>query len=590
MVAETRDLGAAPGSRTPGTASSAVRRRRLRALASPPIVVFGAAEVTALFVWLHISRNAWFDLDEWDFLVQRRAGDLGDLFRPHNGHWTTLPILVYRFFYATFGLRTYFPYRFLAIVLYLVSAALLLVVIRRTGVNPWIATAAASLYAFFGFGWANIIRGFQITLTGSVVFGLAHLLLTDHDGPVDRRDGAGIVAGFAGLLCSGLAVLMVVIVGIAALFKRGWRVALLHTAPFFGVYLVWLVTIGRTGGGGIYNSDPATIGRIAWDGWSVSADRLAPAGHGLLLAIVLVAGFAVAVVARRRAAALGQLVVPVTMFVTAAVFLGMSAAFNRRNITFERAFATQERYVSVAALLMIPALAVAVDALVRRWRWLLPIALVLLIAAIPRNLDYASNSQRGYDFVYAGTRLTVVTLAESPFLQSAPRTLEPERSRSWRITAAWLRDAAADGKVPRGKPLNPLQVYATKFRLSFDLQPVAAPTTNCTVLNTAFVYQPKKGDVIGLYDNAVFIQPRGFVPVFPPVVFGPETGRAIVVLNDLEPATIGWFRGGFFSNIDSFNGFPRICIRGAGGTAPTIVPAASAPTTSPPLSTANVAG
>src|SRR5262245_47511654 len=124
MVAETRELGTAPGSPTHGTPAPPLRRRRLRALASPPVVVFGAAEALALFVWLHVSRNAWFDLDEWDFIVQRKAGDLGDLFRPHNGHWTTLPILAYRFLYATVGLRTYFPYRFLAIVLYLISPAL----------------------------------------------------------------------------------------------------------------------------------------------------------------------------------------------------------------------------------------------------------------------------------------------------------------------------------------------------------------------------------------------------------------------------------------------------------------------------------
>ena len=126
----------------------------------------------------------WFYVDEWDFIAGRKAGDLGDVFRSHNGHWVTLPVLVFRVLYAAFGLRTYFPYRIVVIVLYLVAAALLLAVMRRAGVNPWIATAAASLFALFGAGWENIILPFQITFTGSLVFGLVVLLLADHDGDV----------------------------------------------------------------------------------------------------------------------------------------------------------------------------------------------------------------------------------------------------------------------------------------------------------------------------------------------------------------------------------------------------------------------
>jgi len=543
-------------------------RRRLRTLASPPILVFGAAEVIALFFWLSISRRLWFDLDEWDFLVQRRAGNLGDLFRPHNGHWTTVPILVYRFFFALVGLRTYLPYRLLAIVVYLISAALLLIVVRRAGVNPWIATAAATMYAFLGFGLANIIRGFQITLTGSVVFGLLQLLLTDHDGPVDRRDAAGIAAGFVGLLCSGLAIVMVMIVGAVALLKRGWRVALLHTAPFFVCYIVWLGIIGRESGGGVQRLDPTTIGHIAWNGWSVPADAIAPAGHGFLLAIVLVTGFALAAYTRRRTHMLSQLVTPVVMFAAAAVFLGVSAAFNRRDIISAHVFASQERYLSIAALLVIPAFAVALDAFVRRWRWLLPVALIALLACIPRNLQHASDSERLNELFVAGARNVVMTVPKSPRLDAVPRSLEPERIRSWRITAGWLRDSAAHGKLPLVKSLSPTQLNSVNFRLSFDLQPRPVPETNCTVLNQPLDYRPRRGDVIGLYNSAVFLRPNGKVPLNPSVVFGPERGRAIVVLQDVGPTTIGWFRGAFFTNVEPFQGAPRICIQRAAAAVP----------------------
>ena len=109
-----------------------------------PLVVFGAVEFTAFVIWLNVGRSGWFYIDEWDFLAGRSAGNLGDVFRSHNGHWTTLPVLAFRLLFALFGLRTYVPYRVTIIVLYLVAAALLLAVTRRAGVNPWIATSACA--------------------------------------------------------------------------------------------------------------------------------------------------------------------------------------------------------------------------------------------------------------------------------------------------------------------------------------------------------------------------------------------------------------------------------------------------------------
>ena len=84
-----------------------------------PFLVFAAVQLFALVFWLNAGRLEWFYLDEWDFLAQRKATNLGDLFRPHNEHWTTVPILFYRALYFFFGLREYFPYRLVVVVFYL---------------------------------------------------------------------------------------------------------------------------------------------------------------------------------------------------------------------------------------------------------------------------------------------------------------------------------------------------------------------------------------------------------------------------------------------------------------------------------------
>src|SRR5262245_23625838 len=52
-----------------------------------------AAALPLLLWW---GRDQWFFLDEWEFLVNRRAGDISSLFEPHNGHWVTVPLILYR--------------------------------------------------------------------------------------------------------------------------------------------------------------------------------------------------------------------------------------------------------------------------------------------------------------------------------------------------------------------------------------------------------------------------------------------------------------------------------------------------------------
>ena len=70
---------------------------------------------------------------------------------------------------------------------------------RRAGVRPWIATLTAAVFVFFGAGAENILIAFQITFVGSFVFGLAQLLLADHDGPINRRDWLGLARRARGL-------------------------------------------------------------------------------------------------------------------------------------------------------------------------------------------------------------------------------------------------------------------------------------------------------------------------------------------------------------------------------------------------------
>jgi hypothetical protein len=57
--------------------------------AAVPLVLFG------------IGRYRWFGGDEWYFLAGRELS-VSDLFRPHNQHWSTVPVLVFSWLEESF--------------------------------------------------------------------------------------------------------------------------------------------------------------------------------------------------------------------------------------------------------------------------------------------------------------------------------------------------------------------------------------------------------------------------------------------------------------------------------------------------------
>lgn len=96
-------------------------------------ITFGALLFVAFWYYLHLGRGYWFFSDEWDQLANRSATDLGSLLAPHNDHLQLIPTLVYRTLYSTVGLESYLPYQLPVLILFLTSAAMLRVVIRRAG-------------------------------------------------------------------------------------------------------------------------------------------------------------------------------------------------------------------------------------------------------------------------------------------------------------------------------------------------------------------------------------------------------------------------------------------------------------------------
>jgi hypothetical protein len=456
--------------------------------------IFGGVLVVAFPLLLFFGRNRWFLYDEWAFLADRDGGDIDDLLRPHAGtHWSTLPILSYRALWNVFGINTYLPYQVLLVLLHLTAAVLLRIIMRRAGVDAWIATAATTLFVFLGAGHANIVWAFQINEVGSLVFGLTFLLLADHDGPLDRRDAIGMGAGFAGLLCSGLGPIMVAVVGVASLFRRGLRIALVHTVPLAVIFLLWLTTSAWDEYVSRDRAPMGVVARFVTEGVANAFDSMGQLpGVGVLLAVLLVVGLVIAWAPlrgselRRRAAAPAALL-------AGAVAMYLSAALQRAE-EGGSGFALSSYYTHLFVAMVLPALAIAGDALFRRWRLLFVPVIAVFLVGVPGNLDAFSDgllNSRGWHDEY---RQYMLNAARMPLAADVPRDARPEKSFAPWVTMGWLVDGVAAGRVPEPDSVDAtMQADAT---LEVALVPAGSPRGRCQPVTRETQVELQRGHVI----------------------------------------------------------------------------------------------
>lgn len=479
-----------------------------------PLWVFAFVEAGAFVYYLVLSRSLWFFADEWEFLSGRGV-NVHDLMAAHYGHWVAVPLVVYRALWETVGLRSYLPYVGLAIAAHLVAAVLLRVVMRRAGVRPWTATAAASVFVLFGAGAQDILWAFQITFTGALVLGLVHLLLADHDGPLDRRDAVGIAAGLLALMCSGVAVTMVAVVGIATLLRRGWRVAAVHTVPLGAVYGAWWLHYSHgkysfegsvrqvfdwtsTGAAGLFGG----LGRVPEIGW--------------LLGLVLLGGAVLVVREWGWRGARDRLVLPGALLGGSVVF-PVLAGIDRGGLG--ASLSKSGRYLHIGAALMLPALAVAIDAIARRSRGLGAVALIALLVGVPGNVLQARDYARSQRLIDRPTRELVLSIARTPLARRVPRSLRPEANRAPTMTVGWLLDGVASGRVPSARPPTPVEARTNRLRLSL-MELDERSGYHCRGLRTPTTVRLARGDKVGVIGKVAVVLVTGPSLGSTPVLFG----------------------------------------------------------------------
>lgn len=380
---------------------------------------FRLAVVLAIPVWFVVGRKQWYIRDDWAFLLTRprlhQQFGIGEwLFQPQDGHWMSPPILIYRATQLLFGLGSYWPYLVPLLALHLGIVLAVRALCRRAGATEWTTTMVCAVLLVLGSGWENIMFAIQITYNMSLLAFLVHLLLADHDGPIDRRDVLGVIIGLVGVMSSGFGPFFIAGIGALLLVRRRWKAAVLATLPLALAYGWWWI---RWGADPAADRNPGDKLQVPmWAGRAMRATLHGMTGHiviGVLATLamfVALFGESVSVAGRRLA---------MVLFGTCSfMFLGIAT----QRVGLGMQLAASSRYVYMGAMLLGPAFALGID-VARRSQPALWTARLVLVGSALVNISWLDNQSTAWAQMAANERTTLELLTGSPQLTA---TLDPE--------------------------------------------------------------------------------------------------------------------------------------------------------------------
>ena len=321
---------------------SVPERSRAVTWSDAPFVV--AAVASGVFL-LYLGRSLTFWYDEWDFITF--SGSAGDFLRPHNEHWSTLPLLLYRGTFRVAELHSYLPYLAELIVLHVGAVAGAYVLMRRR-LGPFLATVLCLPLLLLGAGSENLFWAFQTGIVGSVLLGVWALVLLERSGRRSAWVASLLVLG--SVMSSGIGLFFVVAAFGRTALDPELRSRTLTVVPAVLAYAVWHLSFGGEAVDSAGPSDLPAVLNFASRGIGHAAEVMfaleglpVREGLGLLLVCVLfvVAAFS-AFRGQQRTLAIACLLALVSMYV----------AIGLVRESLNLAHWDRSRYVYVAAFLL----------------------------------------------------------------------------------------------------------------------------------------------------------------------------------------------------------------------------------------------
>ena len=470
-----------------------------------PVVVLVAGLVAAGVLLVESARRLWFFGDDWDFLLNRGTVPGADrgLFFPHNEHWSTIPILLFRAVFAVAGLRQYLPYALPVIAAHLGVTVLMYLLLVRFGTSRWVAVAVSLFLAFLGAGAENTLWDFQIGMVGSIFFGLLALWLYDQHEQVGWRLSLVWVAMVLALMCSGVALVMLVAVCVYAAARRGLvRAAAVASVPL-AVYGLWYLGWGRLAAHLPVSSpwDYLLVPQYVWTGLTYAWERNSGIpGSGAVILVVLIGA---ALMVRSAPAKLRHLAWAGLAGALAQLLL---SGVTRISLGVEQA--TAPRYVYIVSVLMAPALALVLQAVADRLtvpRWV-PVCLVVALAA----LVVVNGVRLTHDFLTTRRAMVVsmpdLVLSAAAIVRQGGHVLTPalEPIYNPNISAPLLASPQIQGALPHGSPSGQgLLSAAAHIQVGVNAAVMAVPKAATVTLVSGFVGASTGGSGCHAYEATI---------------------------------------------------------------------------------------
>jgi hypothetical protein len=165
--------------------------------------------------------------------------------------------------------------------------------------------------------------------------------------------------------------------------------------------------------------------------------------------------------------------------------------------------ARSPRYLDMATALVLPALAVAANAVVQRWKPYGSLVLVLVLVGVPANLQ-AFDEGAVKPQAFEAERNFVLTVAHSDLAQEVRRDVypNPHQFLSDALTVGFLRDGLEKGRIPDAPDVLPPLISNVTNRLSVSQSSPAdgmlTEDFTCAVLREPLTLHPERGDQFGI--------------------------------------------------------------------------------------------
>ncbi|MCB0988836.1 MAG: hypothetical protein H6519_06995 [Microthrixaceae bacterium] len=448
--------------------------------------VFWVLSLVAVTLIMTLNRRQWFFADDFVFAFDRQLSDPVGLLRPHFGHNTVLPAIVFQLIYQVVGLHQFWPYQIAVALSHVAVACLQRALMLRMGTGRLLATAGATLFLFFGSGRENLTWAFQITLNGSLAFAFWALLVADRDRELDsisrRCDLLASLLLSGAALCSNLGPFLACVVGLAVFLRRGLSASIRVITPPLALFLTWRLWAPK----GQEAVKAADIGQaVVWgrEHLFVSFHSLT---HVLVVSILLMMAVFGAIVMTVKNGRRPEDNIPLALLV-GLVLLAASLGYTRGGFIFP---ASTPRYVYLGASLALPLSAWALGRLAESSKNLMALAVALLLVGLPANMRLIGPSTL-YDELALGSPVMTAAVASVAVDEAVagPYVIDGL------FTANGLIRASKEGRIP-------VLAFSSEARREALLRvalgrAVRAPV-NCRPMASAGMVSLRRGDYLDL--------------------------------------------------------------------------------------------